>query len=117
MAGLIAVLVGRLERLLDRARLLHGLSSDEPRNVELKAGIPRLKKRATLINSALFFAAASGLVTTLLIVMSFTYAFLNLEHERGVAVLFILAVGLFASALVQFMREIHLALEEIDYLG
>jgi hypothetical protein len=85
--------------------------------VALKADIPRLELRAILINSAVFFAVSCGLSTILLMVVAFMFAFMGFAHERGVAVLFILSVGLFGAALLQFLREIQIALRKTDHFA
>ena len=43
-------------------------------------------------------------------VLAFVLAFGQVAHEKGVAILFVLALVLLMAALVQFMREIRLAL-------
>ena len=48
-------------------------------------------------------------------VVAFVIAFFGIEHERGIAVLFILTLGLFAASLVNFVRETRIALHESDY--
>ena len=115
VVGLISVLINRLERILDRSRTLNAL--DRSIAPDLKADLPRLERRAGLINSAIVFAISSGVTTILLMVVAFTFAFLGLAHERGVALLFILAVGLFGASLTQFLREVQMALQKIDLIS
>ncbi|MGH6755366.1 MAG: DUF2721 domain-containing protein [Bradyrhizobium sp.] len=115
VSGFISVLVGRLERILDRSRAVNALPDDTPVHRALKADLPRLQERARLINLAVSLAISSGIVTTLLIIVAFTSAFFELAHEKGVAVLFIIAVFLFAMALVQFLREIQISLRKSDH--
>jgi len=115
VSGLISVLVGRLERILDRSRAVNAQPDDTPVHRALKADLPRLQERARLINLAVSLAISSGIVTTLLIIVAFTSAFFELAHEKGVAVLFIIAVFLFAMALVQFLREIQISLRKSDH--
>lgn len=117
VVGLISVLITRLERVLDRSRTLNGLSEGRAFALELKADLPRLERRASLMNSALFFAISSGVTTILLMVVAFAFAFVGSAHERGVALLFIVAVGLFGASLTQFLREIRIALRKTDHFG
>src|SRR3954447_13989949 len=117
VAGLVSVRVGRLERILDRSRAMHSTSDTNPKAKELLADLPRLERRARLVNRALFFAATSGLVTTMLIAVAFTCAFFAIEHERGVALLFIVAVTLFALGILNFMQEIRISLRRLDHFG
>jgi hypothetical protein len=115
VSGLISVLVGRLERILDRSRAVHALPDDTPVHRALKADLPRLQERARLVNLAVYLAILSGIATSLLIIVAFTAAFFEVAHEKGVAGLFVIAVFLFAMALVQFFREIHISLRKFDH--
>lgn len=117
VVGLISVLISRLERILDRSRMLSSLQGEGPVVHELKADLPRLERRAHLINSAMRLAISSGVSTILLMVLAFMFAFVGSAHERGVAVLFIVAVGLFGASLVQFLREINVALRRSDHIA
>ncbi|MGO4405214.1 DUF2721 domain-containing protein [Bosea sp. RAF48] len=116
VVGLISVLINRLERILDRSRMLNGLQKDGAVAPELRADLPRLEERAALINSAIFLAISSGVSTILLMALAFGLAFAELPHERGVALLFIGAVGLFGASLTQFLREVRIALRITDHL-
>lgn len=116
VVGLISVLINRLERILDRSRLLSALQGENAVAQELKADLPRLVQRAGLINSAILFAISSGVSTILLMILAFAFAFVGSAHERGVAVLFILSVGLFGASLMQFLREVQIALRKVDHL-
>jgi hypothetical protein len=112
VSGFIAVLVTRLNRIVDRCR---DLASRDPaasaRNL-VKGDLARLNARADLINKALFFAVGSALVTILLMIVAFAYAFLGFPHERGVAMLFTIALALFGKALIDFAREIRIPLND-----
>jgi hypothetical protein len=115
LAALISVLVARLNRVVDRSQALNAIGSDDSARAHLKGDLPRLKRRAVLLNNAVLFASISALVVTLLVIVAFVSAFFEFEHERGVAVLFILALGFFAASLVNFARETRIALHEFDY--
>jgi hypothetical protein len=115
LAAFIAVLSLRMNRVVDRSQALNAIGDDAGR-AHLKADLPRLKQRAVLLNNAILFASLSAIVATLLIVVAFVIAFFGIEHERGIAVLFILTLGLFAASLVNFIRETRIALHEFDYL-
>jgi hypothetical protein len=112
VSGFIAVLVTRLNRIVDRCR---DLASRDPatgaKNLVM-GDLARLNARADLINQALFFAVGSALITILLMIVAFAYAFLGFPHERGIAILFTIALVLFGIALVNFAREIRIALND-----
>jgi hypothetical protein len=115
LAAFISVLSLRMNRVVDRSQALNAIGDDAGR-AHLKADLPRLKQRAVLLNNAILFASLSAIVATLLIVVAFVIAFFGIEHERGIAVLFILTLGFFAASLVNFIRETKIALHEFDYL-
>jgi hypothetical protein len=58
---------------------------------------------------AIFWAVGSGICTCLLVIIMFTSALLKFQHEVGAAVLFILAMGLFTTALIYLAREVRLS--------
>jgi Protein of unknown function (DUF2721) len=78
----------------------------------LLSDMPRLNRRAALINHALFLAVASALVTILVMIVPFVDAFFALPHERGVAFLFTVALLLLGFSLFNFAREIRIAISD-----
>ena len=80
MAGLISVLVGRLNRIIDRAGSLTATPSKDPATGHPRMDILRLERRAKLINRAIEFAVISGIFTTLLVLIAFASAFLGVGH-------------------------------------
>lgn len=94
VSGFISVLVTRLNRIIDRCRW--GASQGKESTTEQHyPDMLALNRRAALLNHALFWAVASALVTILLMIVAFADAFLDLPHERGVALMFALALILF----------------------
>jgi hypothetical protein len=51
------------------------------------------------------------------VIVAFVSAFFQIEHERGVALLFIVSFCAFTVALVDFAREVRIALSEYDHYG
>jgi hypothetical protein len=47
--------------------------------------------------------------------VAFVSAFFGIQHERGIAVLFVVTLGFFTAALVNLARETRIALHEFDY--
>jgi uncharacterized membrane protein YgcG len=109
-SGFISVLVTRLNRIVDRSRLLSAATIGMEAQVELS----RLTARASLINRSLFWAVASALVTIALMIVAFTSAFFDFQHERFVSILFVMALLLFGSSLVNFGREIRIVINDPD---
>jgi hypothetical protein len=115
LAAFISVLILRMNRVVDRSRLLNAIGGDDPARVHLRTDLPRMKRRAVLLNNAILFASISAIFATLLVMVAFVSAFLGIQHERGIAVLFIVTLGFFAAAPVNLARETRIALHEFDY--
>ena len=115
VAAFIAVLISRLNRIIDRTILLNGIADDDTVKSRLKADLPRLMRRAAMMNRALFWAVISSISVTLLVIVAFASAFFEIQHERGVAVLFMISLGAFTISLIDFAREVRIALSEFDH--
>jgi Protein of unknown function (DUF2721) len=112
VAGFISILVTRLNRIIDRCRTI--AAGDQEHGPIGAAGIDlsRLNARADLINRSIFLAVGSALSTLLLMIVAFAAAFLDLPHERGVGLLFVVALVLFSASLVNFAREIRIVIRD-----
>ncbi len=117
LAGFIGVLITRLNRIIDRTIALNAIADDDAVKARLKADLPRLMRRAAMINRAMFWAIVASIAITVLVIIAFASALLQLEHERGVALLFIVALGAFTVSLIDFAREVRIALSEFDHYG
>ena len=115
LAAFTSVLVLRMNRVVDRSQALNAIGEGDAARAHLKADLPRLKQRSILLNNAIFFASVSAIVATLLVMTAFVSAFFDIQHERGVAALFIVTLGFFTAALVNFARETRIALHDCDY--
>jgi cytochrome c biogenesis protein CcdA len=115
LAAFISVLILRLNRVVDRSQALNAIGGDDPARVHLKSDLPRMKRRAGLLNNAILFASISAVFATLLVLVAFVSAFFGIEHERGIAVLFIITLAFFAAALINLARETRIALHEFDF--
>jgi len=85
VAAYIALLISRMNRIIDRSQALNAIREDDTSRVHLKADVPRLKRRAALLNKAVLFSTMCALVTTLMIIVAFAMAFIHARHEYGVA--------------------------------
>ncbi|NOJ39991.1 DUF2721 domain-containing protein [Bradyrhizobium australiense] len=117
LAAFIAVLINRLNRIIDRTIYLNGIPDDDAARCRLKIDLPRLIRRAAMMNRAIFWSIAASISISLLIVVAFVSAFFHIQHERGVAVLFILSLAAFTTSLIDFAREVRIALSEFDHYG
>jgi uncharacterized membrane protein YgcG len=117
LAAFTALLITRLNRIVDRTIALNSIADDDPVKARLKADLPRLLRRAAMVNRAIFWAVIASLTITLMVIVAFTSAFLHIQHERGVAFLFIVSLLAFTVALIDFAREVRIALSEFDHYG
>ena len=117
LAAFIAVLIGRLNRIIDRTIYLNGIPDEDTPKSRLKADLPRLIRRAAMLNRAIFWSVMGSISISILIIVAFVSAFFQIQHERGVALLFIVSVAAFTVSLVDFAREVRIALSEFDHHG
>jgi hypothetical protein len=95
VAAFISVLISRINRVIDRAQFLHGIGEGDGTRSYLKADIPRLRRRADLLNRSLFCSVIAAILTALIIVVAFISALMNgarvwrgdTVHRRASAVL------------------------------
>ena len=104
-----------MNRVIDRSQFLHGIADEDGSKAYLKADIPRLKRRATLLNQSIFYSTVCAIVTGSLIIVAFVSAMLHLAHEYGVAILFVVALVFFVLSLVNLARETRIALHDFDH--
>ena len=85
LAAFIAVLISRLNRVIDRTIVLNGISDDDTVRYRLKADLPRLMRRAVMLNRAIFWAVIGSISVTVLVVVAFASALLQVQQriERG----------------------------------
>jgi len=94
VAAFTSVLISRMNRIIDRSQALNAIRDDDASKAHLKSDIPRLKRRAALLNSAILFSTVSAIITSLLVIVAFVCAFYNMPHEYAVALLFVVALGI-----------------------
>jgi len=108
VGALLAVLTGRLNRIIDRVRVIEKevVTVDHPRRDEIHGEFARLARRARLISRAIVLASLTGLIVCLLIVALFVGDVFTIGLARIVALLFVLAMLAFSGAFVYFLREV-----------
>lgn len=114
VAAFISVLMSRINRVIDRSQFIHGIPENDASKSFLKTDLPRLRRRAALLNRSLFCAIVSAILTALIIIVAFISALLQVAHEYGVAILFMAALLMFCVSLVDLARETRMALHEND---
>jgi hypothetical protein len=93
--------------------ILNGISDDDAAENRLKADLPRLMRRAAMMNRAIFWAVIASIALTVLVIVAFVTAFFQLQHERGVAIFFMISLGAFTISLVDFAHEVRIALKRV----
>jgi len=115
VAGFVSILTGRMTAVVERIRHLNEIADDERARAHLKADIPRLRRRLDLLNDATRLALASGVCTSLLLVVGFGSAFIRLQHVYGAGILFFVAVALLGVSLFRFGQEVKIGISEADH--
>jgi hypothetical protein len=115
VAGFVSILLGRMTGVIDRIRNLNEIAEGDTVRAYLKSDIPRLRRRAQLLNSATHLALVSGMCTALLLVVGFGSAFFRVQHVYGAGILFFIAVILLGASLFRFGQEVRIGLSEADH--
>lgn len=114
VAAFISVVISRINRIIDRSQLLHGIADSDSSRAYLKTDIPRLRRRAALLNRSLFCSVVAAILTALIIVVAFISALMNVAHEYGIAILFMAALLTFCASLIDLARETRISLHDND---
>ncbi len=115
IGAILNVMVGRLARIVDRARaveVLHPRSTgpEHDRHVwELRL----IDKRVTVINRAIFLCVSSALSVCMVVALLFVSQLTHSHFGGFVAAFFVLAMLLLMAGLVYFMIEVRMSLEAI----
>lgn len=115
VAAFVSLLYSRLNDILHRVRELNALPEAENARSHLREDLPRLRRRARLLNRAIYYAVLSGIVATFLMIFSFASAFLGTQHVFGAGILFSVSLSLLAVALIMLALEVRIALNEYDH--
>ena len=114
VAAFISVVISRINRVVDRSRYLHGIADSDTSKAYLRGDIPRLRRRAALLNRSLFCSVLAAILTALIIVVAFISALMSVAHEYGIAILFMAALLTFCASLIDLARETRIALHDND---
>ena len=112
----LSVLVGRLVRIVDRARMTESqLEEGKGEEAELRGRLQVLAKRARLISRAIALSVVSALLVPLVIVSLFVSALMKWDLSLPIASAFIVALLALAAALIYFLREIFVATAALSF--
>src|SRR4028118_1452302 len=105
IVAFLSLLTGRMARIVDRVRALDEIDDQDQRRARLKADMPRLRRRATLIHFSMSLSILSAVVIALLVVIAFLGALVGFESEILIATLFVLSLLAFVAALCLLDRK------------
>ncbi|MBA3034250.1 MAG: DUF2721 domain-containing protein [Gammaproteobacteria bacterium] len=111
VGAILAVLVNRLGRVVDRFRALEQNlpAVKEAALVSVQIEMANLTQRARMIHWAIGLCTGCALLVCLVIATLFVGSIANVEMPAVIAILFILAMLALVAGLVFFLREIALA--------
>lgn len=111
IGAFLNVMVGRLTRVVDRARMLEDLhaASTGPEHDRHVWELRLLNRRMSVISSSITLCVTSAIAVCCLVGLLFITQLADLPYRRAVALAFVLAMLLLISGLVLFLYEIRLA--------
>lgn len=119
VGAILAVLINRLARVVDRFRVLERLlpatGNDERAMLETEMAI--LSRRARLIHWAISLCTVCALLICIVIATLFVGSVMGVDLSGTIAVLFIAAMLALIAGLLCFLREITLATGGIHVVG
>ena len=115
IGAILNVMVGRLARIVDRARGLEQLHprSTGPEHDRHVWELRLIDRRITVINSAIFLCVSAALFTCLVVALLFVSQLTDLHIGAVVAIAFILAMLMLMAGLIFFLVEVRMSLGAI----
>jgi len=116
VATTLSVLINRLGRIVDRARVLEEQLESHPhapRERQLHTDLKVLEKRADYLYVAISLCAIAALLVALVVVTLFANFFLGSELGVLIAVLFVGAMVCLSAAFITFFIEVRLAVRAL----
>jgi hypothetical protein len=115
IGSFLNVMVGRLARIVDRARSIEQLHprSTGPEHDRHVWELRIIDRRISVINNAIFLCTASALAICVVVALMFVSRLANLHVGLWVAVAFILSMVLLMTGLIYFLIEVRMSLKSI----
>lgn len=115
IAGILNVLVGRMARVVDRARRIEELHpiSTGPEHERHVWELRLIDRRLSIINMAIALCVASAVAICLVVALMFGAELAHLDIGGVVAVAFIASMLLLTAGLIAFMLEIRLSIRAV----
>jgi hypothetical protein len=110
IATTLNVLMGRLARVIDRARLIEERPLIDPQLARsLQADLRVLARRARFINAAITLTTLSALLVALTVVLLFANPLVSTDLSITIAIVFVAALVALVGALISFLIEARIA--------
>jgi hypothetical protein len=112
ISGFLNVMSGRLGRIVDRARIMERRLNILKKPDIIEASEKELKtlwRRIKLINWSIGLCTASALFVCAVVVSLFVGDFWHTNLDIVIVTLFVIAMLLLISALLMFLKEVHIA--------
>lgn len=115
IGSFLNVMVGRLARIVDRARQIEQLHprSTGPEHDRHVWELRIIDRRISVINNAIFLCTASALAICFVVALMFVSRLGDLHVGLWVAVAFILSMVLLMAGLIYFLVEVRMSLRAI----
>jgi hypothetical protein len=114
ISSLLNVMTGRLSRIVERGRLLHG-SSRHGCHDEFGVELRHLERRLRLTSRAIYATTLAALLVCAILPALFLGGLLKTEFTWVVGGLFFGATGALVIGLGDFLREVHLATKTVRF--
>jgi MFS family permease len=115
LGAILNVMVGRLARIVDRARKLEQLhpSSTGPEHERHVMELRLINRRISVINTAIFLCVSSALATCFVVAMMFVSRLFALHVGAVIAAAFVVSMVLLMACLIYFLIEVRMSLGAI----
>jgi hypothetical protein len=115
IGAFLNVMVGRLARIVDRARDIEQLHprSTGPEHDRHVWELRIIDRRISVINNAIFLCTASALAICIVVALLFVSRLGNLHVGLWVAIAFIISMLLLMAGLIYFLVEVRMSLKAI----
>lgn len=114
VGSFISLLSDRLMNVVHRIRDISKLDEPDLAGQQKEDVLFRLRRRAHLLNVAIFFGLLSGLAALVLIIAAFTAALVNVHHVWLAAVLFIVSSFFLLCSVFTFGIDVKMGLSGHD---
>jgi uncharacterized membrane protein YciS (DUF1049 family) len=116
IGAFLNVMVGRLARIVDRARQIEQLHprSTGPEHDRHVWELRLIDRRISVINNAIFLCVTSALAICIVVALLFVSRLANLHVGALVAISFILSMGLLMAGLVYFLVEVRMSRSAVN---